>query len=235
MPNMRYKWIFAGGFLGLLSLAAAAQQGSGNAGNNGFIVGSNPQGASVQGQSVLPGTAVMPGEQVQTDSGGSITLVGTSPQGGVVQIGHQSNSTIVNSANGPQVNLNSGYAQVQGQVSVATCNSVVQPTNSQTNVTVVANGCNQTLVQQNSGTATVQNVSTGNTGTGNQSQTLNAGNAVSVTSNSINTVPVTVINNAATPLAPTAPPANGNNGGGNNNNNNNNNSTPQNSPTGEPG
>jgi len=180
---------------------------------------------------VLPGTAVMPGEQVQTNSGGSITLVGTSPQGGVVQIGHQSDSTIVSSANGPQVNLNSGYAQVQGQIPVATCNSVVQPTNSQTNVTVVANGCNQTLVQQNSGTANVQNIST--TGSGNQAQTLNAGNSVSVTASSITTVPTTVINNVANPLAPAAPPSNGNNGGGSNGNNNNN--TPQNSSTGEPG
>ena len=230
MPHMRRNWIFAWGVIGLLSLAAAAQQGGNNAANSGFIVGNNSQGATVQGQSVLPGTAVMPGEQVQTSSGGSITLVGTSPQGGVVQIGHQSNSTIVSSANGPQVNLNTGYAQVQGQIPVATCNSVVQPTNSQTNVTVVANGCNQTLVQQNSGTANVQNITTGS---GNQTQTLNAGNSVSVTASSITTVPTTVINNVANPLAPAAPPANGNNGGGSSGNNNNN--TPQNSSTGEPG
>lgn len=231
MKNMRCNWVFVWAGIGLLSLAAAAQSGGANAANSGFIVGGNPQGATVQGQNVLPGTAVMPGEQVQTNSGGSITLVGTSPQGGVVQIGHQTNSSIVSSANGPQVNLNSGYAQVQGQIPVATCNSVVQPTNSQTNVTVVANGCNQTLVQQNNGSATVHNVNSASTG--GQSQTLNAGNAVSVTAGAINTVPTTVINTAANALAPAAPPANGNNGGGNNGNNNNN--TPQNSSTGEPG
>ncbi len=188
------RHMMAAGLPLFLALALGAQQtgqtaASSNAGPGGFIVGSNTSGAVMNGQPLLPGTAVLPGENVTTISGGTATLVSTGENGGVVQLGQQTQTTVVTNSAGPQVNLIQGAVQTQGTVPVETCTSMVTPQNSETIVTVSAQGCQQSGVQQVSGNSSVKSLGSAGAGSataGSASQaSLHAGQAVQVTSSSI--------------------------------------------------
>ncbi len=173
-----------------LALGLSAQLSSSNPGvsasansGNGFIAGSNTQGAVMNGQPLLSGTAVLPGDSVTTLSGGTATLVSTGTNGGVVQLGQQTLAKVTSSNVGPQVNLMQGAVQAQGTVQVQTCNSMETPANNQTIVTITAQGCQQTNVQQIAGNSSVKNLSS-NTVT-NSSASLQAGQAVQVNGNNV--------------------------------------------------
>ncbi len=188
--------IFWLGFLPLLlGIALNAQQpaatgaNSSNSGQGGFIAGSNTQGATMNGVPLLPGTAVLPGEHVTTASGGTATLVSTGQNGGVVQLGQQTATTVVNNSSGPQVNLTQGAVQAQGTVPVQTCTSVVMPQNNQTIVTVVANGCQNSNVQQVAGNSTVKSLGssqqTDNNSSSSSQASLHSGQSVQIAGNQI--------------------------------------------------
>lgn len=146
-----WKWLWLPALLGL-GLAAQSTRSSAagatpSAAGYGFIAGFHPRGATLHGQNLLAGTAVLAGEQVATGARGSATLISTDDRSGVLQMAR--NSEVV--AGRHALHLKQGRLQAQGWTPVATCALIEQPLTADAVVQITAHGCLSSGVRQIAG------------------------------------------------------------------------------------
>lgn len=152
--------------LGGLALAAQAPVGG-----TAFFAGPATHDASLNGEPLLPGTAILPGETVTTSAGGVVVLTSTGGAGGALELTGNASATVGSSPN--QLILHQGDALVAGSVSVAT---------PQGEIIAAVNGGTSFVVNAGGGQSSV-GVLTGavNTlGPGGQNARLGAGEAAQV-------------------------------------------------------
>ncbi|HVB39532.1 MAG TPA: hypothetical protein VNE83_01435 [Terriglobales bacterium] len=118
---------------------------------NAFFAGVGTQGASLHGNSLLPGTSVLAGETVSTGHGGVAVLTPTHGAGGVVEVGPDSQATVASGPYDPalgadQLQILQGSVLVSGAVSVVTAQGrTFLPQTSQTSFVVDAGSTSSTM------------------------------------------------------------------------------------------
>ncbi|HXE31161.1 MAG TPA: hypothetical protein VN515_05115 [Terriglobales bacterium] len=108
--------------LGVVGLAAQAPGSGGQ--DNAFFAGPGTHGATLNGQPLLPGTAILQGETVTTGAGGVVVMAPTHGAGGVLELTGNASATVqsgsVQGNSSDQLMVKSGNAMVMGNVSVVT-------------------------------------------------------------------------------------------------------------------
>ena len=148
--------------------------------DNAFFVGPGTQDAFLNGQPLLPGTAILAGETVTTGTGGILVLTPTHGDGGVLELTGNASATVrpgaVPSGLGTdQLEIQQGDALITGNVSVITPQGeTFRPAGANTSYVVNA-GANQSTMGVISGA-----VNTYNGLAGGPSSIVPAGSAIQV-------------------------------------------------------
>lgn len=120
------RWLQVAAGLALLAVAAAAQSSAPPpmAAGNAFFVAPGTRDAMLNGQPLLPGTAVLAGETITTSRGGVVVLTPTHGAGGAILVTGNASVTVrpgaVGAGGTDQLQINQGNARITGAVTVMT-------------------------------------------------------------------------------------------------------------------
>ena len=95
------------------ALVSAQQPG------NAYFASPTTHGAFLNGQPLLPGTAILPGETVTTDADGVVVLTPVGGTGGAIELASGTSATVARFAGGG-LTLNQGDALVVGPIALRT-------------------------------------------------------------------------------------------------------------------
>lgn len=144
----RFSWlILALSLTGLCAgLSAQAANPGSNSQDNAFFAGPGTHDATLNGAPLLPGTAILQGETVQTSPGGVVVMAPTHGSGGVLELSGNSSATVhtgnvSNAVGTDQLMVSKGNAVVTGGIAVVTPQGqTFQPANDTTSYVVNADG-----------------------------------------------------------------------------------------------
>lgn len=200
--------------LGVVGLAAQAPGSGGQ--DNAFFAGPGTHGATLNGQPLLPGTAILQGETVTTGAGGVVVMAPTHGAGGVLELTGNASATVqsgsVQGGSSDQLVVKTGNAMVMGNVSVVTPQGeTFRPATANTSFVINAN-TTQSSMGVLTGAVNTFNSRLAASISQNQTNTIPAGNAIQVGTNGgqiqINNIKLAQVNkpapNAAVPQTATA-------------------------------